>query len=94
MPVEVLIEEYKKNRNVIVSAMQRQDEIIEKIKNLDEKDKDMISVRSAANLLDCSPQFVYQLRDSGKLRKIKYVGSKVYVSRSEIEQINDKPRTR
>ncbi|MBR1536001.1 MAG: helix-turn-helix domain-containing protein [Treponema sp.] len=92
MPVEVLIEEYKKNRKVIVSAMQRQDEIIEKIKNLDEDDKDMISVKSAAILLDCSPQFVYQLRDSDKLKKIKYVGSKVYVSRSEIEQINDKPR--
>ncbi len=93
MPVEVLIEEYKKNRKVIVSSIEKQDKIIEQIMALSEEEKDWISPKFAAIILDnCSPQWIYKLRDSGKLKKIKYVGTKLFVSRSEINQINDKPR--
>ena len=94
MPIEVLIDEYKKNRDVISSAMMRQDEIIEKIENLDEEEKDWISAKKASQRLDCTPQFIYQLRDSGTLTKIKYIKSKLYVSKKEIDSINDKPRSR
>lgn len=92
MPVETLIEDYKKQKRIIISALAEQDRIIDKIQHLGDEDKDWITPKTAAGILSSSAQWIYQLRDNGTLTKLKYVGRRLYVSRKEVEAIDDKPR--
>lgn len=86
MPVEALIEEYNKQKTVILSAMKKQTEIIEKISSADDEQFDWIPVKVAAERLSVSPQYLYTRRDLEQKR----IGSKIYLRWSECKAINDK----
>ena len=89
MPVEMLIDEYEKQRKIIAEAQKKQDEIIEKIKSSNEE-SDWVTVKAAAKIMCISEPYVYQLIGNGKIKNIRHIGSKKLLNRKEIESINDR----
>lgn len=88
MPIETLIDDYNKEKQVIIGAMKRQSEIIEKIKSAGTEDYDWISVKEAAQLVHMSEPKIYARANSGKL-STKYWDSKMFVRKSEVMAVND-----
>lgn len=89
MPVEKLLEMYEAERLIILKAQKRQDEIIQQIKDVNDEAFDWISVREAAILTRLSIPTIYRFIDNGKIKRVKHIGSKKYVSRNELCAIDD-----
>jgi len=90
MPVEVIVAEIEKQRKIIAEADRRQEELLVQLsKAIADEGNDWISPKTAAARIEKSLPFVYALINSGKLKKVKHISSGKYVSRSELDAIND-----
>lgn len=90
MPVEVIVAEIEKQRKIIAEAERKQSELIGQLsKAIVDEGNDWISPKAAAARIDKSIPFVYALINNGKLKKIRHISSGKYVSRSELDAIND-----
>lgn len=90
MPVEVLVAEIEKQRKIIAEAESRQSELIEQLgKAMASEGNDWISPKLAAARLGKSLSFIYQLINSGRLKKIRHVESCKFVSKTELDLLDD-----
>lgn len=90
MPVEVIVAEIEKQRKIIAEAEKKQSELIGQLSAAIVDDgNDWISPKAAAARIGKSLPFVYALINSGKLKKVKHISSGKYVSRSELDAIDD-----
>lgn len=90
MPVEELLEEYKKERELASAAMKRQDEILAQIVAAKDADWDMVSVKKAAQKAGVSVGLIYQFVTNGKLVNVQRKNTKLFVSMAELKALNDK----
>ena len=89
MPVEEIISEIRKQDLVILDAMKKRDELLNRLEESDSESYDWLSVKKAAEVLQVSLGMIYKRIDKGDLQ-VKYIGSKKFVKKSEIFAINDK----
>lgn len=90
MIVEQIIEEIEKQEDIIFRAMKEKRELLEKLKNADAENYDWASVAEGARLIRVSPAMVYNLVNTGKVQRVKHIGSKIFVSKKELMDIDDK----
>lgn len=84
--MESLVREFKKEREIIMKALSRQDEIIGQMMEADDETKDWVTVKKAAALLDVTPQYLYARKDLEQ----RHIGSKIYLRWSQCSAIDDK----
>lgn len=90
MSVEVIVAEIEKQRKIIAEAERKQSELIGQLsREIVDDGNDWISPKAAAARIDKSISFVYALINNGKLKKIRHISSGKYVSRTELDAIND-----
>ena len=92
MPVEVIIKKIKDQEKIILDAMKEKEQLLEELQNVNKKDYDWISVSEAARLSNVSLPVIYRMINSGRLHKLRHIGSKKFVSLKELAEINDKPK--
>lgn len=85
-PVEQIIEEYNRQKDIILTAMKKQSELIEQIKDANKEQFDWISVKEASRRADLSISYLYTRKDLEQ----KKIGSKIYLRWSQINKLNDK----
>lgn len=91
-PTEEIVSEILKQREIILEAVEKQDELLKRLVNRNSEDSDWVTVKTAAANLGASISLVYKLINTGRLQKVRHIGSKKYVSWNEISSIDDKIR--
>jgi hypothetical protein len=86
---EDIFSELKKQQALINNANKRIKELMTDLEQLDSLDWDWISVRKGADMLDISVSILYRKIENGSLN-VRRIGSKQYVSISELKGIDDK----
>lgn len=86
--VEDIIHQIDKNNESISELLVDNRKLARELKELPKQDWDWISVSNASKLFDMCPAKIYERVNSGKISS-KHIGSKIYVSKSEIMAIND-----
>lgn len=89
MPIDEILEEIDRQRNVIIKAMSVQDELVKKIRNADKSQYDWLSVKSAAELVGVTAAVIYSKINSGEL-ECKHICSKKFVRKSQLLAIDDR----
>lgn len=89
MPVEKILDELHKQSSIIASAQKRQDELIEQLQNIGEE-SDWITVAMASAITKKSVSTIYRFINEGKFKRTKYFGATIYLSRKELESIDDR----
>lgn len=91
-PTEEIVSEILKQREIILEAVEKQGELLKRLVNRNSEDSDWVTVKTAAANLGTSISLVYKLINTGRLQKVRHIGSKKYVSWNEISSIDDKIR--
>ena len=89
MPVERILEELRRQSVIIAAAQRRQDELIGQLESIGEE-SDWITVAMAATITHKSVSTIYRFINDGKFRKTKHFGATIYLSRKELESIDDR----
>lgn len=89
MPIEEIIRELDEQKQIIVSAQKRQNELENMLISAKDEEWDLISVSKAAQKSGLSYSTIYRFIQSGKLKCI-YKGSLKYVSSKELESLDCK----
>ncbi len=87
MPVEEIIKKINEERDIIISAQKRQDELMSALVSASEKEWDLISVAKASAKSGLSVSTIYRFINSGRLRCV-HKGALKYVSSSELESLD------
>ena len=90
MVAEQIIEQMEKQEEIILQATKEKKKLIEQLKNADSESYDWVSVAEGAKIIKVSLASVYRFINIGKLKKIKHIGSKIFLSKSELMAIDDK----
>lgn len=87
MPIEEIIKQIEKQKEIIFSAQKKQYELIKTLCSANDKDWDFISVSKASQKSGLSASTIYRFINSGKLKCV-HKGSLKYVSSSELENLD------
>lgn len=89
MPIEEIIRELDEQKQIIVSAQKRQNELESMLIFAKDEEWDLISVSKAAQKSGLSHSTIYRFIQSGKLKCV-HKGSLKYVSSKELEALDCK----
>lgn len=87
MPIEEIIRELDEQKQIIVSAQKRQNELENMLISAKDEEWDLISVSKAAQKSGLSYSTIYRFIQSGKLKCV-HKGSLKYVSSKELEALD------
>lgn len=87
MPIEEIIRELDEQKQIIVSAQKRQNELESMLISAKDEEWDLISVSKAAQKSGLSYSTIYRFIQSGKLKCV-HKGSLKYVSSKELEALD------
>ncbi len=94
MPVEMIIKKIRVQEQIILEAMKVKEGLLEDLENAKKPDYDWVTISEASRYVKISIPTVYKLINDGRLKKIRHVGSKKFISLKEITELNDKPKKR
>ena len=89
MPFEQIIAEIKAQEVIINNAQKVKADLIDRLQNADAENYDWVSVKKASEILDVSLGMIYKKIEAGKL-EVKLIGSKKFVKKSAIMELNEK----
>lgn len=90
MVVEQIIEKMEEQEKIILQAIRENRKLLDDLKNTDSENYDWVSVAEGAKLIKVSLATVYRFVNTGKIQKIKHIGAKIFVSKSELMAIDDR----
>ena len=83
MPVEEIVSEIRKQEGIINEAQKVKERLYQKLLTCGSEEYDLVSVKEASRILDCSLGLIYKRINSGELRTVK-IGSAIRVYKSEL----------
>lgn len=88
MNITETLSKIKKERELITLSLQRISDLEKEIENAIKDDWEWIPVKKASELFSCSVGFIYE-RIKLKEIEVRYFGSKMMVSVSDMKKIDD-----
>ena len=88
--IEQVIDEIKKNNIVMANLLKENVKLAQELEDRPDEEWDWIPLSTASKILNISYPNVFNRYQSGKFKKVRRIGNKIYVSMAEIKQIDDK----